>query len=629
MGFEQSKRAIASIHHPTSQQIVGTGFLVAECYLLTCAHVIETLGQDWKNLATLIPISFFEAGLDSDASVAPDPSHQAPSHQAKMVWQQLDEPGIYRNDFALLKLTAAAPCEIEPLQLKLLGTSNPSVLQSFGFPSGDTAGRNLTAEFGGEIRGGWVQIEGIGATGLAVEDGFSGAPVWCQASEGWVGMVVARDRRRPEAKVGFIIPTERLSAPLRELRRRTLHDILEPYKQEIADQIVNAYQVCRPEGWLSPYSNRLQPILSDLSSMPDGDAACPRLVQFAAGLLSQTVPPTLRLSLERWVNSETDDLLSLRQTMLERLNASISQPSQQTSAGLLVAVRPHDQKSERYYVNAWLVRDFNAYQPEQWDGVNSLIFKPAMQEDEQKPPLDPENGVTCKDIPILMADYLTQAGNCGIDLRGLTVEIFVPLELLNTAFEQWIIPDADGFPQPLSQDCHVVVRSHERLEGYRQRGRWHAKWKCLKQREDCKAQPLFLPGEENLRQLVKKFDASAEALGLKLSKRPSTERGGELALVLRTGIPIALWVRQPGPTVDWGEKIDARLLNCCLKQVPQQVAAVRRAAPERAAPQPESVPESVPETVPGSVPDLGHHLSFVWEDPHRVPPTIAYSGSAL
>jgi hypothetical protein len=80
----------------------------------------------------------------------------------------------------------------------------------FGFPKGDEAGRNLSAVPTGSVAGGWEQIEDTKQAGIAIEEGFSGAPVWSQAQKAFVGMVVARDKRRPEAKVGFMIPTDQL-----------------------------------------------------------------------------------------------------------------------------------------------------------------------------------------------------------------------------------------------------------------------------------------------------------------------------------------------------------------------------------------------------------------------------------
>src|SRR5262249_19187221 len=57
--------------------------------------------------------------------------------------------------------------------------------------------------------GGWLQIEDVKQTGHFVEPGFSGTPVWDEALEGMVGIVVSSDTRT-ELRAAFVIPTTTL-----------------------------------------------------------------------------------------------------------------------------------------------------------------------------------------------------------------------------------------------------------------------------------------------------------------------------------------------------------------------------------------------------------------------------------
>ncbi len=50
-------------------------------------------------------------------------------------------------------------------------------------------------------------MEDLKAEGYAIEQGFSGAPVWDETLEAVVGMAVAADRQQIEAKAAFMIPT--------------------------------------------------------------------------------------------------------------------------------------------------------------------------------------------------------------------------------------------------------------------------------------------------------------------------------------------------------------------------------------------------------------------------------------
>jgi vWA-MoxR associated protein C-terminal domain len=267
--------------------------------------------------------------------------------------------------------------------------------------------------------------------------------------------------------------------------------------------------------------------------------------------------------------------------------------------------------------------------------------------------LDLEAGIPDHKIPVLLAIYLDQVGSQGIDLQGLTVELLLPLALMNVPLDQHPIPAQFGLPQPLARDCHVVVRSQERLEGYRAQGRWQAKWQQLQALPTINAGKVFVPGTENLPQLQRQL-SQPDKLGLKLNRSPSTGLQGELGILLGTGAPIALWVRQENAAVNW-ENLFARQVFCCLEPdaqadsgeqglhcciatgaqpraeesggrcrsialaaLPQRVSTVRQDAPD--IDEESSLKESL---------ELGHHLSFLWEDPKRVPPKMTYSTGSL
>lgn len=602
MDFDSCKRAIASIHHSTSEQIVGTGFLVAERYLLTCDHVINAAISGDVSLGQQISVRFPLVG-------------QGEFYTTEVVehWYEGTDLGVCRKDYALLRLLSPLPESVTPIPFRCPIPGNAN-LQVFGFPKGDAIGRNLTAANKGLVGSGWLQIQDSTQTGLGVEGGFSGAPVWCDKINACVGMVVARDRKRPEAKVGFIIPTEQLAASLRETNKFSLQDILQPHVQAIEVELMAAYQLCRPKNWSKPWATKLSSILSDLSIMPDGEAGCSRLLQFVACLLNQPLDGAIRQPLRDWARPQADNLDDLCKQMLAKLQCA--KPPLRSHPSLLISIKPDKNHQDSYEVKGWLIKDVTAYNPTTGEGAEQLssteaLQRYAMENDPQAAPLDPEAGVSLNDIPNFLADYLDQVGSRNIDLQTLTVELFVPLALLNNELEQWLIPDEFDEPLILGKECGVIARSQERLDGYRYRGLWQTKWQQLKQQEDCEACSLFVLGATNLRQELK------AALGLKLAQPPNTERGGELALLLRNATPIALWVRQSVAEIDWGEKMDSLILNGCLKAIPERVTQVRRDAPD------------LDPTDPPPVLDLGHHLSFVWEDPQRVPPTIQYSGKTL
>jgi hypothetical protein len=610
MGFEESKKAIAAIYS-TSGAIVGTGFLLSERYLLTCAHVVDAaLGPTIDARSASISISFPFVSSEQ-------------KYQSNVVDYWLDEPGKYHKDFAILKLNNSAPPQVKPIQLiSLKEYEDNLLLKSFGLPKGDTLGRNLKAAIRGAVPGGWIQIEDTKYTGVAIEEGFSGAPVWCDRVSGWIGMIVARDRKRPEAKIGFMIPTDELRIPLREISKLELQDILKPHEPEISVSIAQAYQICRPENWPSPYFNKLEEILADLVEMPEGELNESKLVQFTACLLNQALTTEIDIALEKWSNLRANNLCQLREAMLEKLKVSLAKSLQKKNNNLLVKIEPDKDNPDEYHLNAWLIPNPNSYNFETGEGSEPPLSRKYSKPKENST----KKAISYEEISEVIGDYLTQVGSDRrIPLNELTVEFFIPLHLLNHALDHLKIPDDFGFPQSLCRECHVVARSHERLEGYRYRGTWETKWKRLQQSGECEVCQIFISGERELDQLINN-PHQTHILGVKFCQIPSTERGRELALLLRTATPLALWVRHEPTTAEgWEPIIEREVFNCCqehpqgchLQELPEQVAQVRRNAPE------------IEETERQNSDNIGHHLSFLWEDPRLVPPTITYSNQGL
>ena len=227
MEFEASKRAIAQIHYNNSDNIAGTGYLVAERYLLTCAHVVkEALFAPEEAKGQSLSVTFF-------GTTKPQ--------QAEVICYDFDE-SAYGADAAVLYLSEDSQSEGCPASLSSLRELNDAELRVFGFPNNDKAGRNLIARTRGEVSGGWVQVVNAEALGLAIEGGFSGSPVWSDAEQGIVGMVVARHDGRDSAQVGFIIPVQKLNKPLLAIQQHSLLQLLLPAQDILVEQLTTGLQ---------------------------------------------------------------------------------------------------------------------------------------------------------------------------------------------------------------------------------------------------------------------------------------------------------------------------------------------------------------------------------------------------
>lgn len=186
--------------------VVGAGFLVQERYVLTCAHVV----------AQALGISLYTS--EKPLEVHLDFPNINPGEILKarvVIWREVQEdnsspPPEDGEDIAVLKLETAPPVGAVPVPLLSKNKLEGHRFAAFGFPDGHDNGVWAYGILCGRQGAGWVQIEAEKEPGFRVEPGFSGTPIWDKKLKGIVGIAVAADLERIEAKVAFMIPTELL-----------------------------------------------------------------------------------------------------------------------------------------------------------------------------------------------------------------------------------------------------------------------------------------------------------------------------------------------------------------------------------------------------------------------------------
>jgi hypothetical protein len=176
--------------------VVGAAFLVSDCFVATCAHVVDS----------------------ADAKVGGEISLQLAT--GKKVQATVD-PNFWRDpnaeDIVILRLDNA----LENLQPVILGSSSGTKghkFSTFGFPA---KGQELSG--GGQIVGQAV-IDGIELLQLRspeVTPGFSGAPTFDETTKRVVGMVTAitpPDEYQRLGTTAFAIPSETIRETCIELQ---------------------------------------------------------------------------------------------------------------------------------------------------------------------------------------------------------------------------------------------------------------------------------------------------------------------------------------------------------------------------------------------------------------------------
>ncbi|NJR71020.1 MAG: trypsin-like peptidase domain-containing protein, partial [Synechococcales cyanobacterium CRU_2_2] len=290
--MEAYKQAIARIYKDKDKgnSVIGAGFWVEGGYLFTCAHVVrDALGvaQAAQPVGRRIQVNFPYLNLGQKLS-------------AEVLFYRLIQDANQPNvDIAALRLLDPLPAGVVPVKLSLsyqLGQSYSVV----GFPEGHEKGIASFGQLLSDLPKGWVQLEDTKAQGLAISPGFSGAPVWSQAEGAVVGMVVARDKKQPEAKIGFMIPVRSLLKVHTELESLSLLRLLQPHTTALTASIHRAYGLAAPAGWSEAIPETLKGKLKGLQEMPKGDEAYKAIARFTALLCSPNLNPDedLRQQLE-------------------------------------------------------------------------------------------------------------------------------------------------------------------------------------------------------------------------------------------------------------------------------------------------------------------------------------------
>ncbi|MFJ8081303.1 trypsin-like peptidase domain-containing protein [Streptomyces sp. NPDC096205] len=270
--------AVAQVLAPDGR-VAGTGFLVAEDVVVTCAHVVEAAGG---GPGAPVLLSFPHVGAERVEGTVPEE-----------LWRPSDA-----EDVAFVRLTAV-PVGARVLPLGSAEGCRGHQVQSYGFPTQaradghwgyGVAGHMLRAT---EVRGAQLQL--TGANDLTT--GFSGGPVLDEQTGLVLGMlteITAPDVYQRGLGIAYATPTE------------VLREIL----PQLADQGVCPYRGLEPftaehARWFEGRSAAVDQVLANLARQrrltlllgPSGSGKS-SLIQ--AGVLRALAEGTLRGS-DRWL----------------------------------------------------------------------------------------------------------------------------------------------------------------------------------------------------------------------------------------------------------------------------------------------------------------------------------------
>ncbi|MER8003890.1 trypsin-like peptidase domain-containing protein [Streptomyces sp. NPDC095613] len=209
----------------------GTGFLVGDGLVLTCAHVVcDALGKprDTEVLAGA------RVTLDMPLLAGPGaPGHDIEAEVAHWVPIREDRSG----DVAVLRLLAPAP-GARPLPTSLSRRLWEHGSRIVGFTRRSDRPVWQRGSLLGPAGKGWVQLSRADGQTVRVTGGFSGSPVWDNALGAVVGMIVAAEPVRDDQQA-YMLHLGALADEIPALAEAFLVPTpfrgLEPFREEDAD----------------------------------------------------------------------------------------------------------------------------------------------------------------------------------------------------------------------------------------------------------------------------------------------------------------------------------------------------------------------------------------------------------
>ncbi|MEU1818363.1 tetratricopeptide repeat protein [Streptomyces roseifaciens] len=191
---------LVGVRRSPAEDPVGAGLLVTPRHVLTCAHVVRP-GPAPEVPGAPVFVTFQYAGAHDPvpATVVPGGWHPA--------------GGAETGDVAVLELAGPPPPGAGPAPLR---TTDPGTwdhrFRAYGYPKERSRqGVPVRGEIIGHAGSEWLQVEANPHGGWALEQGFSGSPVWDMTSQGVVGMLVARDSvKKADRRTAYAIRVETL-----------------------------------------------------------------------------------------------------------------------------------------------------------------------------------------------------------------------------------------------------------------------------------------------------------------------------------------------------------------------------------------------------------------------------------
>ena len=344
---------------------------------------------------------------------------------------------------------------------------------------------------------------------------------------------------------------------------QTLIHLLTPIKFETVTQ---AYRSCLPEGRPRPVPETLESLLRQLAEIP-GEPDQPQLLLRFVNLLSQdrSLQPDQQKVLRDWVRKQGLSSVALDQPEI-------------VETCLMVKVQPRslNDPSLGYLLSAAVVQDPDPLKLEV-ERVETAIAVPESTNFKYAP------GYADTDLPIVLSELVTICGrDHGIPLTDLTVQWFLPIELMSLPIEHWQIRIGKNQEQCSGQRCKaVIVRSYDRHfspDYLLAVGDWKKYWNRLSPCQGSSCTTTLVTLDPKTKKTTIDWN-KPHVIGCKFMEHDEQQQQENFwDHLLGQGVPVALWTRQVEADPKMAKRIMQSVSKCSIAGLPLSLATQRKKA---------------------------------------------------
>jgi hypothetical protein len=386
-----------------------------------------------------------------------------------------------------------------------------------------------------------------------------------------------------------------------QLDAQSLLPLFQKHESVLAEAIQAAYRLVSPLNSKVPAT--LAEKLERLGDLKPGDSLFEAVDRFAALLSLSGLNPKsdIREALQLWLKSRVSDYDALMAEVKPLLEEHLEQQAREMTSHLLVYVQEEVESAR--LVSAYFMRDGSQYNMQVGKGIEKLDAP------EAEPFL---NKVNRESLPSLVQACIGETLEKSPE--NLTLHLLLPLAWLNETCDRWSVVDCSDLPGSLDVRVGVrfccTVRIAERLQPkvlnlFKEL--WQKKWSRLLKTSPKDANTAFVRGDDlSLKTELYERLTRPTSVGLKVSKvYDDSEYETLFGTLIATGTPVALWLRNEQflNTVCVATDLD-NILTCRIATLPEAIKQCRSAAT----------------ATDDETAHIGHHLSFLWEDPNLIPP---------